>query len=55
MIGDTISKSSRVVGKQKTILKIGYCEAWFSKPNNFFYKEVVLSITFKRNVTLRAY
>ena len=55
MIGGTTIKSNRAVGKQRTILKRGYCKPCFSRTNSLYCKQVIPVTTFKSNVTLKAY
>ena len=53
MIGGTIIENNKVVGKQKLILKSGYCKPQFSRTNNLCCKQDVPATTFKHNFTLK--
>ena len=48
-----IGENSKVVRKQKPVLKNDYCKPCFSRTNNLCCKQVVPATNFKCNVTLK--
>ena len=55
VIGDTTIENNKITRKWKPVFKSGYCKPWFSRTNNFCYKEIVPATTFESNATLKTY